>query len=86
MADISNEETIAFYLQKIIDGLDSVVGDVPVSEQLGTALNYVAPKVHTHDEYATRTEVDELRRQIEILIDLVGDVPVSEQINNAISK
>ena len=64
--------------------LDTLIGDVPVSEQLGTALERMALKDHTHDNYATRNEVEELKKKIEILIDLVGDTPVSEQINDAI--
>ena len=64
--------------------LDSLIGDVPVSEQLGAALERMAPKEHVHDNYATRNEIEELKKKIEILIDLVGDVPVSEQINKAI--
>lgn len=63
--------------------LDSLIGDVPVSEQLGAALERMAPKDHTHD-YATRAEVDELKRKIDMLIDLVGDIPISEQINMAV--
>ena len=59
--------------------LDSLIGDVPVSEQLGAALERMAPKDHTH-EYATRDEVDELKRKIELLLDLVGDTSVADQI------
>ena len=64
--------------------LDSLIGDVPVSEQLSAALERMAPKEHTHSEYATRDEVEELKRKIDMLIDLVGDERVAVQINNAI--
>lgn len=71
-------------VQKLIDTLDGIVGDVPVSEQLGAALGHMAEKEHTHDEYVTRAEIMELKQQVEKLIDLVGDTPVSEQINMSI--
>jgi hypothetical protein len=71
--------------KSITDTLDNLIGDVPVSEQLGAALERMSDKRHTHDEYATRKEVDELKKKINELIDLVGDIPVSEQINNAIN-
>lgn len=70
----------------ISDTLDSLIGDVPVSEQLGAALERMSEKEHTHDDYATRKEVDELKLQIEKLFDLIGDTSVSEQINAAINK
>ena len=69
----------------ISDTLDNLIGDVPVSEQLGAALERMASKDHTHSDYATRTEVSELKRKIDMLMDLVGDVPISEQINIAIN-
>lgn len=64
--------------------LDSLIGDVPVSEQLGAALERMAMKDHAHDNYATRDEVEELKRKIDMLINLVGDTPISEQINMAV--
>lgn len=67
-----------------IDTLDNLIGDVPVSEQLGAALERMAAKDHVHDEYVTRNEIEELKRKIEALIDLVGDVPISEQIHTAL--
>ena len=70
----------------ISDILESLIGDVPVSEQLGTALTHMAKKEHTHDEYALRKEVDLLKLEIEKLTSLVGDVAVSEQINAAINE
>ena len=63
--------------------LDNLIGDIPVSEQLGAALERMAPKDHTHD-YATREEVEELKRKIDMLIDLVGDTPISEQVYMAV--
>lgn len=72
--------------QSIVDTLDNLIGDVPVSEQLGAALDRMSDKDHTHDDYATRKEIDELNKKIDMLIDLVGDTSVSEQINAAINK
>lgn len=66
--------------------LDNLIGDVPVSTQLGAALEHMAPKDHAHNEYATRDEVNELKKKIEALIDLVGDIPVAEQINIALTQ
>lgn len=65
--------------------IDSLIGDIPVSEQLGIALEHMASKEHIHENYATRDEVEELKKKVEMLIDLVGDVPVSEQIYNTIN-
>lgn len=82
-----DKTTIISYLQKLIDtfnDFDGIVGDVPVSEQLSTALAHMAAKDHTHDEYATLAEVAELKKQVEKLFDLVGDTSVSEQINMSI--
>lgn len=66
--------------------LDNLIGDVPVSEQLAAALERMAPKDHTHGDYATHDEVNELKKKIERLIELVGDVPVSEQIYTALNQ
>lgn len=67
------------------DTLDSLIGDTPVSEQLGAALERMALKDHTHSDYATRDEVEDLKRKIEMLMNLVGDMSVSEQIYAAIN-
>ena len=63
--------------------IDALIGDIPVSEQLASALSRMAPKDHTHD-YATNSEVEELKRKIEMLMDLVGDMSVAEQIQTAL--
>lgn len=64
--------------------LEYLIGDVPVSEQLAAALDRMASKDHTHD-YATRTEIEDLKRKIELLSDLIGDASVAEQINTALN-
>lgn len=66
------------------DTLSTLIGDVPVSEQLAAALERMAQKDHAHD-YATRNEIEELKRKIDLLMDLVGDTSVSEQIQIAIN-
>ena len=66
-----------------IHTLDDLIGDAPVSVQISAALERMAPKDHTHN-YATRDEVDDLKKKIELLLDLVGDVSVSDQISMAI--
>lgn len=71
-------------LQKIVDGLNGIVGDVPVSEQLSLALDHMADKDHKHEEYVSREEFNALKRDVNKLIDLIGDTSVSEQINEAI--
>lgn len=63
--------------------IDTLIGDVPVSEQLAAALERMAPKDHTHD-YATRDEVENLKRKIEALMDLIGDTSVADQIAAAL--
>ncbi|MGN5456810.1 MAG: hypothetical protein ACI4XN_12515 [Candidatus Kurthia intestinigallinarum] len=84
-----DKTTIISYLQKLIDAFndfDGIVGDVPVSEQLGIALSHMATKDHNHDEYALSTEVEALRNDVDRLIDLVGDISVSEQITESIDR
>lgn len=73
-------------IKSISDTLDALIGDVPVSEQLGAALGRMSEKDHEHSEYATRDEVNDLKKKVEMLFDLVGDTPVSEQINAAMNK
>lgn len=65
--------------------INLLIGDTPVSEQLASALSRMAPKDHTHD-YATCSDVEELKRKIEMLLNLVGDTPVAEQIQAALNK
>ena len=65
-----------------LDTLSDLIGDVPVSEQLGAALERMAAKDHTHAEYVMRDEVEDLKKKIDMLINLVGDTPISEQIYN----
>lgn len=70
----------------ISDAIETLIGDTPVSEQLGAALSYMAPKEHLHDNYVTREEFQILRQQVEILLELVGDTSVAEQISLAIER
>ena len=70
--------------RSISDTIDNLIGDVPVSEQLGAALERMASKDHVHD-YATRDEIEDLKKKIDMLMNLVGDVSVSEQIYMAIN-
>lgn len=65
--------------------IDTIIGDVPVSEQICAALERMAPKNHTHTEYAAYDEVEKLKKKIDMLMDLVGDTSVSEQIYAAIN-
>lgn len=71
--------------KSISDTLDALIGDVPVSEQLGAALDRMSEREHKHSEYVTREEFEKLNKKLELLFDLVGDTSVSEQINAAIS-
>ena len=64
--------------------INSLIGDVPVSVQLAAAIDRMAAKDHTHD-YATRAEVEDLKRKIELLMDLVGDTRVADQIAMALN-
>ena len=66
------------------DTLSTLIGDVPVSEQLAAALERMAPKDHAHTDCATRSEVEELKRKIDLLMDLVGDTRVADQIAMAL--
>ena len=62
-----------------LDTLLSLVGDIPVSEQITIAIDN-----HTHKDYVNRSEIEDLQKKIELLLQLVGDTPVSEQIKAAI--
>ena len=68
-----------------LDALDDLIGGVPVSEQIGAAIERMAEKDHIHPMYATVDEIEELKRKVDMLINLVGDTPISEQINIAIN-
>lgn len=70
----------------ISDTIETLIGDTPVSEQLGAALSYMAPKEHVHCDYITRKEYEILKKQVELLIELVGDTPVAEQISLALKR
>lgn len=72
--------------QEILESIETLIGDTPVSEQLSAALGYMAPKAHVHDNYALREEVEYLKRQVELLLELVGDTSVAEQINMAFKR
>lgn len=63
-----------------LNTLFTLVGDVPVSEQIMEAIKH-----HDHEDCAKRTEVEELQRKIEALFQLIGDTPVSEQIAIALN-
>ena len=65
--------------------LSILIGDVPVSEQLAAALERMAPKDHEHTNCATRIEVEELKRKIDMLMELVGDTRVADQIAMALN-
>ena len=65
--------------------IDDLIGGVPVSEQLAAALERMAQREHTHSDCATRDELEELKKKIDLLMDLVGDTSVSEQIYTAIN-
>ena len=64
--------------------IDNLIGDVPVSEQLAAALERMAQKDHDHPNCATRDEIEDLKRKIDVLMDLVGDTRVADQIAIAI--
>lgn len=70
----------------ISNAIETLIGDTPVSEQIGAALTYMAPRDHKHDNYATREEVEILRQQVDLLLQLIGDVPVAEQISIALRR
>lgn len=73
-------------INDVINTIDTIIGDTPVSEQLAAALNGMAAKDHSHSEYVTIEEYNKLKAEVEKLTELVGDTSVSEQINVAINK
>jgi polyhydroxyalkanoate synthesis regulator phasin len=68
---------------RIIETLERMVGDTPVSVQIATALHETASR---EDMNALRSDLNALREKVEKLIMLVGDTPVSEQINMTINR
>lgn len=62
-----------------VDTLSSLVGDMPVSEQIAIAILR-----HDHKDCAKSTDVEELKQKIEELFNLVGDESVAEQIEAAL--
>ena len=66
------------------NSIDTLIGDVPVSEQLAAALDRMATKEHKHENYITCEEFEKLKQVVENLVDLVGDESVATQINNAL--
>ena len=46
----------------ISDQINTLIGDVPVSEQLSIALGRLASKGHTHGNYVIIDEFNELKR------------------------
>ena len=72
-------------MDTLSEKIEVILGDVPVSEQLGAALEHMSPKDHSHDNYVTREEFNDLKRKLDTLIDLVGDCSVSEQIYMALN-
>lgn len=61
------------------DTLYSLIGDIPVSEQIMSAI-----ASHKHSDCATKDEVEDLKRKIDLLLELVGDTSVAEQISIAL--
>lgn len=72
--------------RSLSDTIEILIGDTPVSEQLGAALSYMAPKEHIHENYVTREEFEAARKQVELLLELVGDTSVAEQIIAALQR
>lgn len=67
-------------IDEVLDSIDALIGDTPVSHQLSVALNNMAIKDHSHREYVSREEFDELKKIVDQLVNLVGDRTVAEQI------
>ena len=65
------------------NALFDLIGDTPVSDQIAMALEHMVKQYHAQD-YATKSEVEELKKKIDVLMDLVGDTSVADQIATAI--
>ena len=77
---MSNTRSVADIVADIIEPL---VGNIPVSVQLATALNDTANEKDVSD---LRADLNALRKEVERLVALVGDIPVSEQIAAAMNR
>lgn len=72
-------------IEKLVsDMTTSIVGDTPVSVQLNHALGQMAQRDHTHEEYASKDELNKLKEMVNQLLSLVGDMSVAEQISAAL--
>lgn len=67
--------------EMILECMQELVGDTPVSCQLDTAL-----RAHHHGDYSTWDEYNALKLEVQKLTELVGDTSVAEQINAAFNK
>lgn len=67
----------------LMDIINPIIGDTPVSVQIVEALRHVARQ---DDVSMLSSELSALRKEVDRLTELVGDVAVSEQINMAINK
>lgn len=72
--------------RSLSEAIEILIGDTPVSEQLGAALSYMATKDHAHPNYVTYEEFEAVRQQVALLLDLVGDTSVAEQIITALKR
>ena len=63
-----------------LDTLYSLIGDIPVSDQIMIALEN-----HNHKDYVSRNEIEDLKKKVEMLLQLVGDTSVSDQIAIALN-
>lgn len=61
--------------QMITEYVSELIGDTPFAYQLDEAMTG-----HLHEQYATKEEVDRLKKEVQRLSDLVGDTPVAEQL------
>lgn len=88
VTDLTSDELFTHiqYITDALDSFNSIIGDIPVSEQLSVVLSKMAEKTHSHEEYVTRAEYDALKQTVDTLVGLIGDTSVSEQIGAAINK
>lgn len=68
-------------IEIINECMRELVGDMPVPYQLDAAL-----EGHVHEQYALKTELNTLKKEVERISNLVGDTSVAEQLNAILNR
>lgn len=74
---MEREEIIKIINECILE----IVGDTPIPYQLDAALSE-----HVHKQYALKTDLDALKKDVERISNLVGDTSIAEQLDTILHR